>query len=64
MRIRVPLALFLLASLLPGCLVHQLGGAFGRVGEDATAFGNRDAKFILNVWGVWNDAAEDAVHIA
>ena len=51
-------------SPIAGTDIHQLGGAYGRVAEDATAFGNRDAKYILNVWGVWKDKADDAVEIA
>ena len=51
-------------SAIAGTDIHQLGGAFGRVGEDATAFGNRDARYILNVWGVWRDAADDAREMA
>ena len=50
-------------SPIAGTDIHQLGGAYGRVSEDATAFGNRDANFILNVWGVWRDAADDAAEI-
>ncbi len=51
-------------SPVAGTDIHQLGGAFGRVAEGATAFGNRDANYILNVWGVWRDAADDAAEIA
>jgi FAD/FMN-containing dehydrogenase len=51
-------------SPIAGTDIHQLGGAFSRKAEDATAFGNRDAKYILNVWGVWNDAADDSAQIA
>ncbi len=52
------------SSPIAGTDIHQLGGAFGRVDEDATAFGNRDAKYILNVWGVWKDKADNARQIA
>lgn len=51
-------------SPIAGTDIHQLGGRYGRVAEDATAFGNRDARYILNVWGVWNDAADDKAQIA
>jgi FAD/FMN-containing dehydrogenase len=51
-------------SAIAGTDIHQLGGAFGRVPEEATAFGNRDAAYILNVWGVWRDARDDAAEIA
>ena len=48
---------------MAGTDIHQLGGAYARVPDDATAFGRRDARFILNVWGVWDDAADDATHV-
>ncbi|WP_106209086.1 FAD-binding oxidoreductase [Glaciihabitans tibetensis] len=44
--------------------IHHLGGAFGRVAEKATPFPNRDARFWLNVYGFWPDAADDAARIA
>ncbi|MET1087316.1 MAG: FAD-binding oxidoreductase [Arthrobacter sp.] len=42
-----------------GIDVHHLEGAFGRVPEGATAFPNRKARYWLNVYGFWRDAAED-----
>ncbi|PNI08165.1 FAD-linked oxidoreductase [Arthrobacter sp. AFG7.2] len=42
-----------------GIDIHQMGGAFGRVPEDATAFPNRSARYWLNVYGFWRDPAED-----
>jgi FAD/FMN-containing dehydrogenase len=39
--------------------IHQLGGAMSRVPAGATAFGNRDAGFLINYLGLWLDAAED-----
>ena len=44
--------------------VGQLGGQVGRVAPDATAFGNRDANFVMNVHGRWNSSAEDQAGIA
>ena len=44
--------------------LHHLGGAFGRVPEDATAFPNRAAGFWLNVYGFWRDPADDAARTA
>jgi FAD/FMN-containing dehydrogenase len=38
--------------------LHHVEGAVGRVGADATAFGRRDAPFILNVVGLWMDPAQ------
>jgi FAD/FMN-containing dehydrogenase len=39
--------------------IHHMGGAFGRVAEDATPFPNRSAGFWLNVYGFWDDPADD-----
>jgi len=40
--------------------VHHLGGAFGRVPEDATPFPSRAAEYWLNIYGFWADPADDA----
>ncbi len=50
----------------PHCelFLAQLGGQVGRVAADATAFGNRDANFVMNVHGRWNSPAEDQAGIA
>jgi FAD/FMN-containing dehydrogenase len=37
----------------------QLGGAVSRVPNDATAYGHREAQFVLNVHGRWADATRD-----
>ncbi|HEY6224283.1 MAG TPA: FAD-binding oxidoreductase [Gemmatimonadales bacterium] len=37
----------------------QLGGAVSAVSLDATAYTHRDAQFVLNVHGRWDDAAKD-----
>ena len=52
------------SSRLAGTDIHQLGGRYARVPAEATAFGRRDARYILNIWGVWTDAADDAREIA
>ncbi|MEO7667281.1 MAG: BBE domain-containing protein, partial [Dehalococcoidia bacterium] len=44
--------------------LHHMGGAFGRVDEDTTAFPNRSAEFWLNIYGFWPDAADDPARIA
>ena len=41
-----------------------LAGASNDVPTDATAYGPRDAKFVLNVHGRWDQAAEDEKCIA
>ncbi|WP_336714494.1 FAD-binding oxidoreductase [Arthrobacter sp. USHLN218] len=43
-----------------GIDIHHMQGTFGRVPEEATAFPNRAAKYWLNIYGFWQDAAEDA----
>jgi FAD/FMN-containing dehydrogenase len=44
--------------------VGQLGKAVARVPADATAFGRRDAEFVVNVHGRWESAADDQRCIA
>ena len=44
--------------------IHHLGGAYGRVPEDATAFPTRSAPYWLNIYGFWQDPADDAPHTA
>jgi FAD/FMN-containing dehydrogenase len=39
--------------------VHHMGGAFGRVSEDDTPFPNRSARYWLNIYGFWEDPADD-----
>ncbi|MDM0106427.1 FAD-binding oxidoreductase [Variovorax sp. J22R24] len=45
----------------PECEIFlaQLGGAMARVKQDATAFAGRDANYIMNVHGRWQDAGDD-----
>ncbi|MDQ6683142.1 MAG: BBE domain-containing protein [Chloroflexota bacterium] len=43
--------------------LHHMGGAFGRVPEDATAFPDRSADFWLNIYGFWPDAGDDEARI-
>lgn len=42
-----------------GLDLHLMGGFFGRVPEGTTAFPNRSAQLWLNVYGFWQDPAED-----
>jgi FAD/FMN-containing dehydrogenase len=39
--------------------LHQMGGAAARIGADASAFGNRQAPFLLNIIARWLDPADD-----
>jgi FAD/FMN-containing dehydrogenase len=46
----------------PQCeiFVAALGGATTRPAPEFTAYAHRDARFVMNVHGRWNDAADDA----
>ena len=50
----------------PQCeiFIGALGGATMRPAADATAYPNRDARFVMNVHGRWETPAEDARGIA
>jgi FAD/FMN-containing dehydrogenase len=37
----------------------QVGGAVSRIPNDATAYGHRDAQYVLNVHGRWADTGKD-----
>ena len=37
----------------------QLGGAISQVPQDATAYGHREAQFVMNVHGRWSDQDKD-----
>jgi hypothetical protein len=37
----------------------QLGGAVNRIAPDATAYAHRDANFVLNVHGRWEESGDD-----
>jgi len=52
-----------ITSPLSDFKLPYLGGAIGRVGEDATAYGHRDAPFILNINSRWTDANDSERHI-
>jgi FAD/FMN-containing dehydrogenase len=49
------------AGTAPANLVHLrgLGGAFGRVPTDATAFAHRDRRYFVAIIAVWLDEADD-----
>jgi hypothetical protein len=44
--------------------VHQMGGAVARLGADDSAFGNREAPFLLNVVARWTEASDDEANLA
>jgi FAD/FMN-containing dehydrogenase len=43
--------------------VHQMGGAAGRIATEDSAFGNREAPYLLNIVGRWVESAEDELHL-
>jgi FAD/FMN-containing dehydrogenase len=45
-------------------VMRHMGGAVGRVPAEATAFGNRDAAFMLSFDACWENPAESEQHIA
>jgi hypothetical protein len=49
-------------SPLSALHIHHLQGAVGRIRADATAFGNRDARFVLNIVGTWPDPADSVAN--
>lgn len=44
--------------------VHHMGGAFGRVPQEATPFPSRAAGYCLNIYGFWTESADDETRIA
>jgi hypothetical protein len=44
--------------------IHQMGGAMSRVAREATAFGSREAGFLMNHLGVWLQPTEDERNVA
>ncbi|WP_342592345.1 BBE domain-containing protein [Paeniglutamicibacter psychrophenolicus] len=44
--------------------IHLMGGAYGRIAEDETAFPGRSSRFWLNIYGFWDAAGDDAARTA
>jgi FAD/FMN-containing dehydrogenase len=44
-------------------LLFQIEGALNRLGEDHSPAGNRDARYVLNVAGSWEQADDDRANI-
>ena len=51
-------------SAMSDLTLWHLGGAMGRVAEDATAYGRRDAPFLVTAEATWEDAATNDENIA
>jgi FAD/FMN-containing dehydrogenase len=45
-------------------ILFQLDGALNRTGEDHSAVGNRDARYVLNIAGAWERPEDDEANIA
>jgi FAD/FMN-containing dehydrogenase len=44
-------------------VLFQIGGALNRLNEDHSPVGNRDARYVLNLAGSWEQADEDRANI-
>ena len=44
-------------------ILFQMEGALNRLSEDHSPVGNRDARFLLNITGAWEQPADDARNI-
>ena len=51
-------------SYLSGVTFWHLGGAMGRVGDEETAYGRRDAPYLFTAEASWEDPATDERNIA
>jgi FAD/FMN-containing dehydrogenase len=49
-------------SPLSALHIHHLQGAMSRIQPDATAFGNRAARFVLNIVGLWPDPSDSVAN--
>ena len=47
-----------------GIDIHLMGGALAAVPDEATAYPNRAARFLLNIYGTWDEPDRDAERIA
>ncbi len=45
-------------------ILFQLGGALNRLAADHSPVGNRDARYVLNVAGAWEQPGDDQANIA
>jgi FAD/FMN-containing dehydrogenase len=44
-------------------ILFQIGGALNQVGEEHSPVGNRDARYVLNIAGSWEQVSDDAANI-
>ncbi len=56
------------AAIIPSphsaIILFQIGGALNQLPDDHSPVGNRDARYVLNVSGSWDQASADAANIA
>ncbi len=45
-------------------ILFQIGGALNRLEDDHSPVGNRDARYVLNISGAWEQATDDDTNIA
>jgi hypothetical protein len=44
-------------------ILFQIGGALNPIQEDESSVGNRDARYVLNIAGSWEQASDDRANI-
>ena len=52
-----------IASPHSAVILFQLGGAIQKLAADHSPVGNRDASYVFNVAGSWEQASEDKAHV-
>ncbi len=45
-------------------ILFQIGGALNRLADEHSPVGNRDARYVLNIGGSWEHAADDDANVA
>ncbi len=45
-------------------VLFQIDGALNRLDEEHSPVGNRDVRYVLNIGGAWEQAADDAANVA
>ena len=44
-------------------ILFQIDGALNQIKEEASSVGNRDARYVLNIAGSWEQASDDRANI-
>ncbi len=44
-------------------ILFQIGGALNRLENEHSPVGNRNARYVLNIPGSWEQASEDLAHV-